>query len=236
MAVTFTDLARTIANTVAASSYTNGGGNFTPVAGRLYLVVTWYAPHTASGGTINGVTSTTGLSFDLVSSAVGGTGDPALAVFRAEADGSETAGTYSVTFTNNRTGCTAFLIEVDGQDTSGTNGDAAVINIDTGGGTTANPSITLAAFSHADNGTFGCFGFEDRTAPTPGGAFTEIGGNPDIGSPNIGCFGEYATDNQTTVDCTHGAVFWRGIAFEVVAAAGGGPAQRFNHGLLLGVN
>lgn len=245
MPLSFTDLGVPIADTTGRASYTSSG-SFTPVAGRLYLLATFYSPRIAGGGGISGATTSGGLTFDLLggSSVNVGSGDFALAVFYAMPSSTLPSGTYTVTFAGgNRTGLTAFVVEVDGALTTGVNGADAIRNLVMLAGTTADPTLTLGAFADAANATFGAFGFNSSTPPTAGAAFTAIGGEPNISSPNNTLFGQYALDNQATVGCTHAASAWGGIAFEIVAGVGGGGEGRTTKntrshalGLALGMN
>ena len=104
-------------------------------------------------------------------------------------------------------------------DTGGTNGSGAIVQsvVSTGVGTA--PLATLAAFSSANNSTFGSVGFAYSPGTlTQGSGFTLLaavngGGNDD------GLLTESRTDNDTTVDasCTI-STDWAVLALEIKAA------------------
>lgn len=95
------------------------------------------------------------------------------------------------------------VIDVQGTDTSGTNGSGAIVqnatNTDTSGaGTTL--TATLAAFSATDNATIGFLGIGNVGTLTPGTGFTTTGSNAT--AANLTGAAEFKESNDTTVDMT----------------------------------
>jgi len=111
--------------------------------------------------------------------------------------------------------------QVTGSDTS----TPIVQNVAADGGDASGTSlsITLAAFSDVNNGTYGAFGGSNDTGNcTPGSGFAELA---DITHTDAG-YGiratEWRNDNDTSVDITYSASVRReGIAMEIKVAAAG---------------
>lgn len=222
MAISFVQPVATVQDTVARSTYTSQ--TFVAVNGRLYLIVVIYTPHTASGGTISAIVSTGGLTCVIIGTATGlsfSGGSYAIAVARALVLSGAGSGTIAAQFATNRTGCIIHVIEVDGVDTSGTNGSGAVLQpTENTGLSGVSPSVALGPFGSINNATFGAFGTAINTIPTVGTNFTSVASGT-YNSPNTAGRSEYALSNQTTVDASTTGD-WGGFACEVVAASGGG--------------
>lgn len=220
MAITAT-LLGSGADTAAADPFTTAT-TITPSANRLVLVSFLVVAGTLRTATLTGC----GLTWEEVVT------DPffteasplwRVGVFRSMG-ASPSTGALTFDFTGSITGFSWSAIEFDGVDTGGTNGSAAIVqavassSIDAG----TSHSVTLAAFGHANNATYGAFGVNKNEDITPGSGFTE---GHDLGhaSPTARVFSEYQIGNDTSVDCswtTSGAA--GGVAVEIKAAAAGG--------------
>lgn len=130
-----------------------------------------------------------------------------------------------------QTNCVWIIDEASGVDTSGTNGSGAIAQSVTaaphlGGATGTSITATLAAFSSADNATYGVF-TNDGTdfAFTVGSGFTQLAEINDIasGENTLAMMSEWKSTNDTTVDASLSGVAAAlgGIAIEIVAAATG---------------
>jgi len=140
---------------------------------------------------------------------------------------SPSSGAISIDFGGqNQTDVLWSVDEVSGMDTSGTNGSGAIVqsvtNIDevSGGGTI---TVTLAAFSDTNNGTFGIFGADTNTTigvplGTVGSGFTLLA-QP---ANTFEILSEWKSTNDTTVDATFNSAAggkMGGIAIEIKIAA-----------------
>lgn len=225
-----------INDTTNTDVYTSG--SWTPVSSRLYLLAVVHsdAAAEATEPTVTGSTGRTwtkigSVPFDTIASNL-----HRLTVFRS-LDSRTASETYTVTFADNSTGCLASLTEVSGIVTTGTNGANAVRNIVTNNGdATANPAITLGAFSSGDNGTWSCFGSDIATAPTAGAGFTTLVAST-YSTPTTGLYTEWTHVNDTSVNCTLASSDWAGLALELVVNPAGQVMEwitpRFAQGLLL---
>lgn len=114
-------------------------------------------------------------------------------------------------------------------DISGANGANAVVGFATNSGYQPSPttnglnvSVTLAAFSSANNSTFAAFGgsYPQGFLPSPGSGFETLAYLPNPpGDQEYGMFVEYKAANDTVADATWSGVadVWVGIALEVKA-------------------
>jgi hypothetical protein len=118
------------------------------------------------------------------------------------------------------TGCEWAVTEVDGQDTSGTNGSGAFVQSVSATGTGTAGNATLAAYSHANNRPLACLGVAVNAALTPEltGGTNSFGGSPATSGQT-----QWSTSTQdTTPSWTWtGSAAWRSIASEIKAAGGG---------------
>lgn len=141
---------------------------------------------------------------------------------------SPSSGAITINTTESETGAEWIVDEISGTDTSGSNGSGAVVqsvtNTSTGTGVSS-LTVTLGAFSSANNMTYGFFandtGSDDTTA---GSGFTRIGNvaNADA-NVNSSLATEYRSDNDTSVDITWSSTSSTdrgGIAIEIKSASG----------------
>lgn len=97
-------------------------------------------------------------------------------------------------------------------DTSGTNGSGAVVQSAVGTGTSATPSVTLAALQNSSNVSFGALALEaGGVSITKGSNFTELSNQ---NNSSTGLEVEYAA-NQTVVNWTNPSNLYVAIAIEV---------------------
>ena len=113
------------------------------------------------------------------------------------------------------------LDQVSGVDTSGTNGSGAVVqsvsNFDNSA-TTNTVTVTLAAFSSANNITYGAFGFDGGAPTTAGTSFTATA-SLDSAANALQALTEYQMANDTTVNASSNANGnLGGIGIEIKAA------------------
>jgi hypothetical protein len=115
---------------------------------------------------------------------------------------------------------------LDGVDTGGSNGSAAVIQSATAlqqPGTTA--TATLGAFSDAGNATYAGWGYVLGSQPgvtvTEGTGFTRIGYiNSLLGGGTFIGNSEFRSDNDTSADITYSqSAYFGGVAIEVKAGS-----------------
>ncbi len=152
--------------------------------------------------------------------------------------GATVSGTGTISFgVQTQMGVCWSYVECTGMDTSGVNGAGAIVQAvsnNTAGNATS-LTVTLAAFSSANNATFGAFGIPLNTAsqPTAGSGFTLLG-QANQGSTNTAIGTEFNAANATTVNMTSGAasIPWAGIGVEIKAATAGLTAHNLT---LLGV-
>jgi hypothetical protein len=204
-------------DTANAASYVSS--SFTPTVNRLYLLAVVHsdaAPET----TIPTITTTTGLNFvevatvpfDTIASNV-----HRITLFRAMKASGLSTGTFTVNLADAGTGCLARLWYADNVITTGTDGADAIRGVVTNSANAgANPSITMGAFEHEDNGVFACFGLDIATAPTAGTNYGSLGATT-YATPTTGLFGEFSNMNNTVANCTVASSDWGGIAVEVRA-------------------
>lgn len=142
---------------------------------------------------------------------------------------SPTPGDITIDFAgDSQSSFTWTLVEFDGVDTSGTDGSGAIVQTNTGSGTSeTSGSVTLAAFSGASNATVGLIGLSANNAITEGGAFTELGEG--LSTEGNRVQSQWVASNQTTVDWTFAAATWRAWAAELKIAT----ASRYAHRQIL---
>ncbi len=147
-----------------------------------------------------------------------------LAVFRAL--GASSTGPITLTYGTTQDHVCWALSEFDGIDTGGTNGSSAIVQSEQNSAGAVNTvTATLAAFSSANNATYGASAVEfsggTRTF-TAGSGFTEIHDvSPGV---NLSLETEWRNDNDTTVDQTISSSTNRGcavIGIEIKAVAAG---------------
>lgn len=244
-AVSFTAVA-SVANGTNTNSYATGA--FTPVADRLYVFV---GNQTDSAiATTPSISCANGLSPVAVTPSSGsnptphssiGTPGQQLTVHRAleTTGGGLSSNTCTWSFSaDNQTGFLGLVIEVAGVVTTGTQGaDAIAQVVMAAADSTANPSVTLSAFSSAQNGTLFAVGVNSISAIAEDSGWTQIGTDLNHNSPASGLFVAARADNDTAATATlSGTPSWAAVGIEIVAepTAGGSPNRLMP--LLLGVH
>jgi hypothetical protein len=145
-----------------------------------------------------------------------------ISVFRA-LGASPTTGQVTMDFAGvTQVGAAWEWVEVDGMDTSGTNGSGAIVQAVTDrGDSDPAPEITLSAFGDVANGTIGFFASEDGVTATwtvnPG--WTDLGGGTGSYPRSRAIF---KNNNDTTVGITLNSQDWGGVGLEIKAAAAPG--------------
>jgi hypothetical protein len=222
MAITFTDItAATVASTSNVTTYASA--SFTPIANRLYLLGVVHSD-TAPEATVPTVATTTGLAFVQVGSSIAfdtvASNVHRLTLFRAMKSSGLSNGTYTITLGDAGTGATGLLLESNDQiNTGGTDGSSAVTNISTNNGdASANPTVTLGAFSNNNNAIVAFYGSDIVTAPTAPDGWTAAS-HPDYNTPATGGFGMWIGGVKSPATCTLSTSDWAAIAVEVVSAS-----------------
>lgn len=206
---------------VAGSSYSTA--SITPGSNRLVLVEV--STRTNASVTPNTPTlSGNGLTWVQIGSSVdwdtGGTSRKRTSLFRSMG-ASPSTGALTFDFAGqSQTHCAWTVDECTGMDTSGTNGSGAIVqsasNQDTTG-TATSLTVTLAAFSDADNATYGAFTEGNNVQLTPGSGFSGVGFGT---SGVISVTSIFKATNDTTVDASEAvASELGGIAVEIKVAA-----------------
>jgi len=115
--------------------------------------------------------------------------------------GAVTPGTIVITFSGGTNDIYWSLDQFSGVVTSGTNGSGAIVQEvdreETPAAVTA--SVTLAAFSHANNATYGAFGSSGSDGATVGSGFT-LGATVGTNANNVSLLTEWKATNDTVVD------------------------------------
>jgi hypothetical protein len=221
MAITVTQLTTGASGTNSTSYAT---ASVSPGASKLILVIVSTTVSTAGSQLFPNSVSGAGLTFTMIDDAPGAdsVSSRQISVWRA-LNASPGTGTITITFPATMLNCQWKVIEVDGIDTSGTNGSGAIVQFAAGTeATTATPSVTLATFGDATNNA-AIAGFVCAAATTfaAGTGFTEIGADQSGTSPNTTLGAEYVIGQDTSVDATWGASsLGQGFAIEVKAAGG----------------
>lgn len=224
---------------VAVTNITSGGNqgtsseataSFTPVANRLYIVTVGAHYASANDATPTAVHAG-GLTLVQIDTEETASNNQRLTVFRAMKPSGLSAGAITFTWSATQQAVAWSVDEVTGMDTSGTNGAGAIVQEVVGTGSSAAPSITLAAFSGLTNATIGCFannnnGNSNPGTVTAGSGFALLINQRQIGGvtgTNIGVGTEWRADNDTTVNCAVSTTdAYAGLALEIAAAGAGG--------------
>lgn len=142
-----------------------------------------------------------------------------ISVFRA-LGASPSAGAVTIDFGGQaNTDAHWSIDQLTGVDTSGTNGSGAIVQVVTAKdetGTAPSLTVTLAAFGHAENATFGAFGVSTNTALAVGSGFT-LGGTAQSFAGSSAVLSEYKISNDTSVDISMTGSIVGGVAIEVRA-------------------
>lgn len=196
--------------------------SISPTANQLVLAVvsarmpTAPVTPTASGG---GMTTWTQVA---TMEGFGGGPSVRITIFRA-LQASPTSGALTFSFgASAQSYCLWSVFQIDGVDTGGTNGSAAIVQAVTSVVLGASShTVTLAAFESADNGTVGAFHANNPGAPDTnfiiGSGFTKIHAFRELTESDNGLLTEWRVDNDTSVNCTYDASDSLGIALEIKA-------------------
>jgi len=222
MALTASNL--TANGSAAASSFTTA--SITPSANGLVLAL--FQQRLASGATITIPTATGNnltwvqiatIEYDDLNAPAGRT--KRMTLFRAMG-ASPTTGAITFDLAGQSQSHAAWSVDQwSGMDTSGTNGSGAIVQSVTSfndTGTSTSLTVTLAAFSSVNNGTYGAFANSVGGAGglTAGGSFTLLGDGQTAGGNALT---EYSLSNVTSVNATTAASEIGGIALEIKVAA-----------------
>ena len=198
---------------LASASLTYTTASVTIPAGELALI--------AVNSDVNAVVPTVsglGMTFVQHSTSSGGTNNIRITLFRALSLSDQT-GTITITFssTSNLGGCGWSVVSCASCDQSGVDGAGAIVQAATNNANgTNNLTVTLAAFSSADNATFSCVTLNGNGSITPGTGFTELGEDDDTRSIQS----QWRNDNDTTSTWTFSSNFVSaGIAIELKYSA-----------------
>lgn len=245
-----------IAMAISASALTTGGSgtngtgfttaSVSPGSNRLLLLGVGFSGVDASGSFPSCTISGNGLTWELVASQVswaeGANWYNITRVYRAMG-ASPSSGAITITFGATADSAGWTLLELDGVNTGGTNGSAAVVqsaSAEATSGSNVTATATLGAFASAANATVGIVssanGGGTAVSHTPGTGFTELS---DGGAEFTYMSGQWRSDNDTTVNNTSTGQFIAVIGIEVADAGGGPagaslvtPANRFAHMLV----
>lgn len=205
-----------------ASSYTTD--SITPSADKLIRLAV--ASRRGSNPPATPTVSGNGLTWVQIATVaynVIGTEVSRLTTFRAMG-ASPSSGQITIDFGGEtQTSCCWSVSEFGNVDTGGTNGSAAVVQSATNRGddNTGTVTVTLGAFSSADNATDGAFAQATNDTFGPGTGFTEIHDvSAGAGEANA-LQTEWRSDNDTSVDSVLNdiAYKWAGIAMEIKFAS-----------------
>lgn len=217
MAITATLLTEG-ADTTDGTSYATVSVTLT--ANRLYLLFLGIGDAAAGGAdeAPSSVTST-GATWVQIAFDQRGTSSQAHAVFRTMVASNQT-GAITVTFTNAQDALTWHVVEVNGIDTSGTNGSGAVAEVVTGEGTSTG-SIALTGVTSGNASLGGVQMNSSTTANFTGfGAdWAQVGTTQGVGSPSISSAVGFDVDGLASMPVNFaGAQAWSGAVIELVLA------------------
>lgn len=229
MAITATNLTMT---RFGGSQTSFATSSISPSANKLILVtVVTYGgtPATPSGVSGNGIT------YALIRSATYGQfTDSVISVWRGMS-ASPSSGAVTVTWSASTSRQAIAVDQLDGIDTGGSNGSAAIVQSanasESSTAVTLFDALTLAAFGSASNGTFAAIGFDPnsgRAAVTPEASWTELADIFQNNSSDNGSNGAtmYRPDNDTTPTWTWTGSLARTTAIGIeLKAAGAAAAQ-----------
>jgi hypothetical protein len=201
-------------NSAAAWSYATTSKS--PTANRLQLIAV--ASARASGSIATPTVSGCNLTWVQVATQTYFGSLCRITLFRAMG-ASPTTGVLTIDFGGQtQDGASWQWCEVPNTDTGGADGSAAVVQSAVNNGSSTTPSVTLAAFADADNGTIGFFASRDNVGTwAVGTGFTQIGSAAGNYPRSLS---EYNVGNDTTVDAglTTGTPDFGAIAVEIKAA------------------
>lgn len=214
MAITATHLITNETNSGATSYVT---ASITPSANKLVLAG---VASQIAGGTPNTPTLTgASMTWTLVTTYLDVATNRRISLFRSLTSAPGT-GVLTIDFAGqSQTRCNWSISEFDKVDIGGINGTRAIVQTVTGevSGTNTGLTLTLGAFSGANNATYGVVRHNGASlAITQGTGFTELG---ELNGINQNIESEFVATNDTTVDWTwaSSAVVGIGIAAELKA-------------------
>lgn len=208
-----------------ANSYTTAS-SFTPGANRLVLAFV----ENSKGSTANTPTVTgNSLTWVQVATVAFSTGSRRrLTLFRAMG-ASPTNGALTADFAGvNQTSIAISVFELDGVDTSGTNGSGAVVqNATNTGEAVSSVTATLAAFGSASNGAVAGVGATANVGITHDTGWSEIHDITSVTLPATALETQWIATNDTTASGTmvSGTASMGIIAIEIKAAVAGRTNQ-----------
>lgn len=226
MAVTCTNLVQNQDGTDDADSVV---ASATYTAGRLYLL-TLCSRADAVQPTISsiGVPASSGMVWTIIGAAndFDASGSRrTMFLYRAMPTSTQTGG-FTITWGATQTAKTWNVDEIDGMDTSGTQGSGAIVQQVPGSASGATSlSITLAAFSSTNNATYGAFGNAGEGALSAGTGFTRFGNQQLAGEAGLAT--EFRADNDTSVDMSGSLMDIGGIAIEIKQAVAATTTHSF---------
>lgn len=232
--LTNTDNGISINSLIIDSTLTSGGSDtntdtfttasITPGADQLILAA-FVGHRIGSASDMGTVTASgNGLTWVEIANDITADGDLRITLFRAMGS-SPSSGTVTFTCSNSASNAEWSIVQFDNVDTSGTNGSGAIVQSaknKASSGTSL--TVTLGAFSDANNATYGAFGIQANETHTPGSGFTEL---HDQASPTeAGSVGtQWRAENDTTVDMSWtSSVNNAGIAVEIKPAGAAAAA------------
>lgn len=236
MAITATVLTSGAGNGFGTQSYNTA--SITPGSNKLILLAVSISTFAVSAGALSATGN--GLTYVAIDSQLYSGTTNRIALFRAMgASPSSGAITISIGGATNNS-CQWAVIELDGVDTSGTNGSGAIVQgvfNSTTGGAPNSLTITLAALSDAvNNAVVSVFGVSGDTLQTPAASYTELSDNDSLtGSEANSLETQWKLPGTTTPSASGQPDFADigGIAVEIKAGGGGGGGATTPQRLLL---
>jgi hypothetical protein len=230
MALSFTSLTHDSSTTDGTTFNT---ASITPGANRLILALDQQRQQTGTGAqsTVTGC----GLTWVQVGTVISGT-TRRINISRA-LGASPSTGALTFTYANSQEWSMWQVIEVDGVDTSGTNGSGAIVGsaVTDAQNSITSLTLTLPAFASANNAALGFFVHTTSQVKTPGSGFTELVDFTLVDTAGNGFQSEYKL-NSTTVDASWAtSSTCLGIALEIAAAAAGSDTGGLLAGRLRGL-
>ncbi len=218
MAITVTALAGA-GDTANTTSHTTASQ--TPSANKLILGFVQTSVASAPTSTLSG----NGLTWDEVGNVLHSNGFRRMTVFRAM--GTPSAGAVTITHAISTTGCNWSFMELDGIDTSGTNGSGAIVansfTSDGPTGTVTSASLTMPALGASDNVTVAGFSITDVGAITQTWSATEVH-EVSYSAPATALETDYKVPGSTTLSWSWSvAALWMAAGVEIKAGAAAEP-------------
>lgn len=205
-----------------------------PTANRLVLVAVCNTANTGGNRAAPSGISGAGYTFDKIAEALVETDFTQVSLWRGLL-ASPSSGALTISFVNSMDLIVWSVFELDGIDTGGTNGSAAIVQSATNSTTGTTQTVTLAAFGSADNGAVSVHGWDSASTSTPatataGTGFTEIhdGGATQGSGFAIALQSQWRADNDTTANITWSTTgSLGGIAVEIKAAGAAATTRQY---------